>query len=103
MLRKIQQIPQPHAIVQSSLGSQIQVETQHKLKVNLVVRSVVYNLICICLFIFRDDIKDVFYLLNVSGIFNFLVDVVVDILTTMLLVHIVGSFIEYLLKKLAIL
>ena len=100
MLRKIQRILQPHAIVQSSLSSQIKVEIQHKLKVNSQVIRVVYSLTCICLFVFKENVKAGFYFFNLSVVFNFLVDVVVDILTIMLLVHIVGSFIESLIKSL---
>lgn len=99
MLRKIQQILQPHGIFSSSLSSQVEVEVQHKLKVNSVVRSVVYSLTCIYLFAFREDIKAGFYFLSFSVAANFLVDVVVDVLTTMLLVNIVGSFIESLIKS----
>ena len=100
MLRKIQQILQPHAIVQSSLSSQIEVEVQRKLKVNLVVIRVVYSLTSICLFAIKEDIEAGFYFFNFSVGFNFLFDVAVDILTTMLLVHIVSFFIESLIKSL---
>lgn len=103
MLKKIQQILQPQRIFSSSsssLSSQVEVEVQHKLKVNSVARSVVYSLTCICLFAFREDIKAGFYFLSFSVATNFLVDVVVDFITTMLLVHIVGSFIESLIKNL---
>lgn len=99
MLRKIQQTLQLRTIPQSSLSSQIEVGVQHKSRVNSVSRSLLYNLACVCLFAFKEEIKAAFYSLDFSVFFNFLVDVAIDILTTMLIVHIVGSLVESLMKK----
>ena len=99
MLRTIQQILQLRTTPQSSLSSPIGVGVQHKSRVGSVLINLFYNLACVCLFVFQEDIKAVFYSLHFPVVYNFIAEVAIEILTTMLLAYIVSSFIESLIKK----
>ncbi len=101
MFKKIKQILQFSAPTLGNLhpATATVTDVNRQSKINSLSKALFYNIVSVCLFVFKEEIKKVIGYLDSPIIFDWIIDMVVDISTTMLVVHTVGSIIESLLKS----
>lgn len=99
MLRTTKQTLQLHTISSIIASPGLRLGNSQKLRTDSIVRSLLYNLACVCLFAFREEIKEAISYLGFPTVFDLLINALVDISTTLIIASIICSPIEHLVKN----